>query len=577
MRRRPHSPRSFLLTLLSTTLLVFGACSEHVLQTATEGPSLATGGSGLGGASGLSCDEPSSGALPPSDREAPRDEPWLYEGGSYGVSQGPGIAVAARDAFRLYVNGHLLHESSGARTPVFIPTSFPPGDNVIALTVAADSGTPALLAQVDELEHTLVSDDSWKYQVDPTGDWRLPGFDDSAFETALELADYGDVPGCDPTSDFPSNSEARWIGPPLGTEGFVGFRKEFRIAPEGFGQDARGGAGETPRVVTAYGELETLLSSDDAKLLLIPEGTYDFRRTGDEIREQDVCPSVCPNDAAKTRYQVLVGEETCPTDLITIPRDDRILRIGSNTTLLGLGRGAALRGVTLDFQDKEHIIVRNVALFDINPEMVEAGDAFSLTAPQHVWIDHGTTQWISDGFTDLRTGTSNVTLSYMRYDGRTDFECDGSHLRSSMIDGSEATIHHSRFDHVRQNAPAAFGSGSRVHLYNNSYSNVGGWTIAAACQAVVLVEGSTFENVEAVGLISDCGEGTELGYLDFPAGSNLYRDGAPVFLGGDGSEPQQSGFTPPYEYELELPSDAWPEVVTRAGTGGPWALPLRLD
>lgn len=553
------------------------ACSESVLQTASEGQ-LGTGGS-LGGAPGLSCDDDADGSdvLPPIDPPSSADEPWSYASGDYAVSQGPGISVAAQGTFRLFVNGELLHESEGGRTPVFIPTSFPPGDNIIALEVATAFGTPAALVHIDELERTLVSDDTWRYQIDPTGDWKSATFDDSAWRQVVELGSYGDVPGCDPTSDFPATSGAQWIGPPLGTEGHLGLRTTLRIAPVGFGEDTRGGASATPQIVSTYAELEALTSSDETKIVLIPEGTYDFRRTGEEITDQEVCPSTCPNDDTKMRYEVLLGEETCPNPLTTLPRDDRILRIGSNTTLLGLGRGAALRGVTLDFQDKEQIIVRNIALFDINPEMIEAGDAFSLSAPSHVWIDHGTTQWISDGFTDLRTGSTNVTVSYMRYDGRTDYECDGSHLRTSMIDGSEATIHHSRFDHIRQNAPAVFDSASRVHLFNNSYSNVGGWAIAAACQAVVLVEGSTFENVEAVGLLSDCGADTALGFLDFPTGSNLYRDGSPVFLGGDGSEPQGAGFSPPYAYDLELANDAWPTVISRAGTGGPWAMPLSLD
>ncbi len=569
--------KSLWLALVGGALWCASACSEHVLQTADEGASGSGGNTtGLGGASGLRCDAPGEGLLPERN-DSSDDATWAFFGGDYPVSRGPGIAVVARDAFRLYLNGALIHESSAARTPIFVPTSFPPGDNVIALEVAADSGTPAALVHVDELERTLVSNDSWKYQIEPTGDWRSVEFDDDDWRGATELASYGQVPGCDPASGFPTSSPAQWIGPPLGTEGYVGLRATLRISPTGFGEAARGGAGASPRIVTDYAELEALLGSDEAKVILVPEGVHDFRRTGEEITQQEVCPTVCPGDDTKVRYEVLLGDETCPTALTMIPRDDRILRLGSNTTLLGLGRGAALRGVTLDFQDSQHIIVRNIALFDINPEMIEAGDAFSLTAPEHVWIDHGTTRWVSDGFTDLRSGTSNVTASYMYYDGRTDFECDGSHVRTSMIDASEATIHHSRFFQLRQNAPSVLHAGARVHLYNNSYSNVDGWAVGAACQAVVLVEGSTFENVDAIGRVSDCGTDPALGLLDFPTGSNLYRDGSPVFLGGAGDEPQGAGFTPPYEYELELASDAWPAVVSRAGTGGPWAIPLSLD
>jgi hypothetical protein len=48
----------------------------------------------------------------------------------------------------------------------------------------------------------------------------------------------------------------------------------------------------------------------------------------------------------------------------------------------------------------ENAIVRNVAIYDVNPELGEAGDAFALNEPSRVWIDHVTTKWISDGFSD---------------------------------------------------------------------------------------------------------------------------------------------------------------------------------
>lgn len=534
---------------------------------------------GEGGASSLECDESSAGMLPSGEAfgEGDREETSPFAEGSYSLSQGPGVAVIARDAFRLYVNGTLLHESEGARNPVFVPIVFPPGENIVALAVAADSGTPAVVVQVDELSRTVVSDGSWRYSSTPEGDWQAPGFDDDNWNTVTELAEYGEAPGCDPEGDFPMSASARWIGPPLSTTDPLALRTRIDIAPIGFAEGTTGGAGAAPESPGEWADLQAATAHDEAKVIVFAEGDHDYRRTGSEITDQGVCPAECPNDASKTTYQVLLEGETCAQALTTVPRNDRILRLGSNTTLMGLGRGASLRGVTLDFQESENIIVRNIALYDVNPGIIEAGDAFSLNQPSRVWIDHGTAKWISDGLMDLRAGSTGVTLSHMRYDGRSDFDCEGSHPRTSLITDSEVTIHHSRFDHVRNNAPVVIGSEARVHLLNNSYSNVSGWAIGSGCQAVVLVEGSTFENVDAIALARDCDTATELGYLDFPTGSNLYRDGSPAFLGGDGTEPQDGGFTPPYPYETQPAAEAWPLVVSRAGTGGPWALPLSLD
>ncbi len=354
-------------------------------------------------------------------------------------------------------------------------------------------------------------------------------------------------------------------------------RKRIRIAPVGFAEGTTGGGARAPVVVSTWEELELAVNTDAPTVVLLQEGNYDFRLTGAGVVDQEVCPTECPDDPSMERYQVLLGTDTCPNPLITVQRNDRILSLGSNKTIVGLGRGASVRGVTFDFQGSENLIVRNVALYDINPHILEAGDAFSLQEPQRVWIDHGTVKWVSDGFTDMREGTSNVTLSYMHYDGEDDAVCGGRHAWTSSITDTTVTIHHSRYDHARTRAPLVVGASSRAHLFNNVFSNTSGWTVGASCLAQMLLEGNTFENVDAATYRSGCDGVAELGLIQTSPGSNLYRDDSNVHLGDDGSEPTDSVFAPPYDYGLETASEAWPAVISRAGTGGPWAIPLTRD
>src|SRR6185503_10789315 len=132
-----------------------------------------------------------------------------------------------------------------------------------------------------------------------------------------------------------------------------------------------------------------------------------------------------------------------------------------------LGRGAMLRGAWLSAVGVEHVIVRNVTFYDVNPSIIEAGDGVSLDAVSRVWLDHLTFRWIGDGFVDVTAGTSDITLSWLRFDGRTEHACGGHHPRANELSDATATIHHCSYDTVSGRAPLVNRASSRVHLFND--------------------------------------------------------------------------------------------------------------
>src|SRR5258708_33784556 len=82
------------------------------------------------------------------------------------------------------------------------------------------------------------------------------------------------------------------------------------------------------------------------------------------------------------------------------------VRVGPNTTIVGVGRGARMLGVNLLVQNVDNVIIRNTAFenaFDCFPQWdptdgatgnwSSAFDNVSLTGATHVWVDH-------DSFTD---------------------------------------------------------------------------------------------------------------------------------------------------------------------------------
>ena len=569
-----HRPRLTEVAAMAaaTTLLV--ACSDELVQTAKRQPGAAAD---PGGALDCSGDAPPN-TLPPGAQFGDGDPPEASSplaGFGYGPQQGPGLYVIARDTFRVYVNGQLVGQSDDARTSRFFPLSLLPGENVIALAVHAHRGAPAALVQLEELERSYGSGGDWKLSSSPQGDWRATGYDDSAWAVASELGDFDDLSGCDPAT-FPPDPVAKWIGADLATSGPIALRKTIRIVPTGFGAATTGGAAAPQVLVNTWEDLEALASSDEPATILLPEGVHDFRRRGDAIEDAEVCPSTCADQPDKVVHRALTSDFVCTEPLVVQQRDARTIALGSNKTIVGLGRGAAIRGVSFEVESEQNVIFRNIAFFGINPHLLEARDALTIREAERLWIDHATFKWVSDAFLDVHAGTRETTISYALFDGGTDGECGGQERWGTTFTDTHATIHHSRFDQLNTRAPAAEGPESRIHLFNNVHSNTTGWTVGSECLSQVLLEGSFFENTAAATRISTCDTG-EAGRLNAVAGTNLYRDESAVHVGGDGTEPHDLVFEPGYAYELEPAAEARLRVLARAGFGGPWALSLALD
>jgi len=181
------------------------------------------------------------------------------------------------------------------------------------------------------------------------------------------------------------------------------------------------------------------------------------------------------------------------------------IRIGSNTTIIGIGKKAILRGPWLDIRgtagvpdSRTNIIIRNLTLedtFDCFPVWAPtdgslgswnaAYDSISLRDANNIWIDHNTFRdkatvdaiqplhfgvlyQVHDGHMDITNAADLVTVSWNRF---------LTHNKGSLIGSSDsaiadrgklrATFHHNLFDGIVQRAPRVrFG---QVHIYNNYY------------------------------------------------------------------------------------------------------------
>ncbi len=175
------------------------------------------------------------------------------------------------------------------------------------------------------------------------------------------------------------------------------------------------------------------------------------------------------------------------------------LKVGPNTTIVGVGHEPRLLGLDLQVANVDNVIVRNLTFedaFDCFPQWDPTDtadgnwnseyDNLVLTGATHVWVDHNT-------FTDGRRPDAGQPYYfgriYQQHDGEMDVVKGADHVTASWnafldhdktllfgnSDGAAATdagklrvtLHHNLFQDIGERAPRVrFG---QVDAYNNHY------------------------------------------------------------------------------------------------------------
>ncbi|MEV8306485.1 pectate lyase [Streptomyces flavidovirens] len=281
------------------------------------------------------------------------------------------------------------------------------------------------------------------------------------------------------------------------------------------------------------------------------------------------------------------------------------LRVGSNTTIVGAGRGAVLTGASLQVKDADNVIVRNLELrdaYDCFPvwqpntgglgDWKAAYDTLWLRGATHVWIDHvtasdkghpddrepthfGRNYLRHDGLLDITNGSDLVTVSWSRFTDHDKAMLIGNADTVTTDRGKlRVTLHHNEFDSVVQRAPRVrFG---QVHLYNNRYVVPDGgdyrYSIGVATESRIVAENNSFTtpgHVEVADLLKSWNgsalsqRGTEFnGFpVDLVPIYNAYNSGSETDLATD------VGWTPALHGRIDSAERAAADVARGAGAG----------
>ncbi|MGW0184842.1 pectate lyase family protein [Streptomyces sp. NPDC003362] len=282
------------------------------------------------------------------------------------------------------------------------------------------------------------------------------------------------------------------------------------------------------------------------------------------------------------------------------------LRVGSNTTIVGLGDDAVLKGASLRISDADNVIVRNLEVrdaYDCFPvwqpnsgglgDWKAAYDTIWLRGASHVWVDHVTLSdqghpdedepayfarnyLRHDGLLDITNGSDLVTVSWSRFAGHDKAMLIGNGDTATGDRGKlRVTLHHNEFESVVQRAPRVrFG---QVHVYNNRYvvpedAHDYRYSIGVSTESAVYAEHNAFHtpsHIEAADLVKSW-NGTALhdsgslfnGYpVDLLTIYNAYNSGSERDLTAD------VGWTPALHGTVDSAAKADRAVAHGAGAG----------
>lgn len=337
--------------------------------------------------------------------------------------------------------------------------------------------------------------------------------------------------------------------------------------PVGFaslGGGTVGGGDVTPIQVTTKEQLQMYLADKEPRVLHLMND-LDFRTAA---RDVSVCAddTTCDNgsgmqvDNARVSATCDAGEHKA-----TRQRNESRLNVGSNKTLIGIGKGsgAAIRGAGLQIGASQQVIIRNLRIYDINPNLVEAGDGITLQESKHIWLDHLRLEQISDGYVDIGSGTSvldeYITLSYVHFNGRTAYLCGGHHNFVNFVDNGHVTYHHNWFDNGGGRNPKIGNPASQVHLFNNYWLNISYFCLTTQTDSQARVESNYFENSLR----------PHWRQLDGNGKAGIAIDNGNTYTGtSNGNTNRDVGgtvFSVPYQYTKQTAADARDAVKKCAG------------
>ncbi|MED1739041.1 pectate lyase [Bacillus swezeyi] len=257
------------------------------------------------------------------------------------------------------------------------------------------------------------------------------------------------------------------------------------------GNNSKNGTNETPKIIYVKGTID--LSVDDKNK---PLGYDDYKDS--EYSIEKYLKTYDPKKWGKKEPSGKLEEASLRSE--KNEKERVIIRVGSNTTIIGAGEDAKIVGGGLYIKGVENVIIRNIEFenaYDFfpgwDPTDGSSGnwnsefDNLLIESSKHIWIDHCTFNDGSesdektetyfgrefqhhDGLLDIKKQSDFITVSYNVFSGHSkntivgssdSYKADNGHLR--------VTFHHNMYENIKERAPRVrYG---KVHIYNNYFKS----------------------------------------------------------------------------------------------------------
>jgi len=257
---------------------------------------------------------------------------------------------------------------------------------------------------------------------------------------------------------------------------------------------------------------------------------------------------------------ILLDGMFAPADTVKVTTD-KDARNG-NKTLIGVGANSGLTGAGLDLSYADNVIVRNLKISKVS---VGEGDAITILASHHIWIDHcdlssdrNDTTSGYDGLVDITHGSSFVTVSWTLFHDHRDTSLVGHTADvTQMVEDAALTVtyHHNLFLNVNSGPRVRWGM---AHVFSNHFQDVGTFGVVAESDATVQVDHNVFDNVGRPVLTMY--QDTTTGFMTETG--NKFTPAFPVDIA-----PPATPIVLPYSYSSDAADSVSAIVSQCAGTG----------
>lgn len=279
------------------------------------------------------------------------------------------------------------------------------------------------------------------------------------------------------------------------------------------------------------------------------------------------------------------------------------IKLGSNTTLIGVGGDTRLVNASISITGVQNVILRNLNIVnpcDVGPvwdkDDGDIGnwnsefDGVTISGSKNVWVDHnvfsdtpvtdntlpvqnGKIKECHDGSLDVKKGSDFVTVSNNRFELHQKNNLIGSSDSTTSDNGHlTVTFNNNHFLNVAERSPRVrFG---KVHVYNNYFEGSRThaiyphhYSIGVGYLAKIISQNNAFDIAGATSctnVVTNPGSSSKTGAMT-DTGSLL--NGAALNFAGKCSFSSAVGWTLPYSAPLLSAADVKQSVLANAGTG----------